>query len=492
MLSFFKRPRETSLPTTPVTADPLDQPLIYFSEHDPFTIRDACEGVQVFGGIGSGKSSGSGRNLATNMLRNGFGGLVLTVKPDETQQWIQYAEQTGRTNDLIIVNPENGYHFNFLEYECTREGRGSGLTENLVDLFMTLTEAGERSGGGKKGGDDDAYWQKEMRKLLRNAIDLLNITGKTVSLPNIYELVMSAPQSADQAISEDWQAGSYCYDCVLAGMEMKERGELTAIQQSDYQLCFNYWLKEFARIPEKTRGTIISTFTGMADGFLRGVLRILFCGDTTFKPEDCCEGKIIILDLPQKSFNEIGTYAQIMFKYCWQRAIERRPISNHSRPVFQWIDEAQFFVNEHDVNFQTTARSVRSCNVYLTQNLPNYYYVMGGGDRVKHLVDSLLGNLTTKIFHNNTCATTNQWSAELFARDWQTKVGSSVNFSQGNFSGGNSSSEVLEYTVLPKDFSGLMTGGPPNNYIVEAIIHQKGKVFSSTGTHALRTAFQQR
>ena len=48
-----------------------------------WTVRDAVEGVQIFGGIGSGKTSGSGRMIALKFLKAGFGGLVLTVKPDE-------------------------------------------------------------------------------------------------------------------------------------------------------------------------------------------------------------------------------------------------------------------------------------------------------------------------------------------------------------------------------------------------------------------------
>jgi hypothetical protein len=38
--------------------DPLERTLLGFSEDDPFTIRDSFEGVQIFGGIGSGKTSG--------------------------------------------------------------------------------------------------------------------------------------------------------------------------------------------------------------------------------------------------------------------------------------------------------------------------------------------------------------------------------------------------------------------------------------------------
>ena len=77
----------------------LDHPLVKFSidnKQDWWTIRDAVRGVQIFGGIGSGKSSGSGRTFAKAFLKNGFGGLVLCAKPDERQNWEQLAKEAGR------------------------------------------------------------------------------------------------------------------------------------------------------------------------------------------------------------------------------------------------------------------------------------------------------------------------------------------------------------------------------------------------------------
>ena len=224
---------------------------------------------------------------------------------------------------------------------------------------------------------------------------------------------------------------------------------------------------------------------------MRGVLRQLFSTNTTFTPADCLSGKIIILDLPIKRFNEVGRYAQVLFKYCWQRAIERRKIERDSRPVFLWADESQHFVNMHDVGFQTTSRSARVATVLLTQNLPNYYAALGGEGASRDLVNSLLGNLSTKIFHNNTCAVTNQYAAELFAREWQSTASSSLSQADGKFTTGNSQSRKLEYIVQPREFSGLMRVGPLNQFQVEAIIHQGGRVFASSQTNALFTAFQQ-
>ena len=49
----------------------LDQPLLRLSASDHFSLRDAVQGVHIFGGIGSGKTSGSGKALAAayNTLR---------------------------------------------------------------------------------------------------------------------------------------------------------------------------------------------------------------------------------------------------------------------------------------------------------------------------------------------------------------------------------------------------------------------------------------
>ena len=123
----------------------LDKPLIKFSNDqlDYWTIRDAVRGTQIFGGIGSGKSSGSGKTIAKAFLKNGFGGLVLCAKPDERENWVAYAKETGRENDLIIFGEGSEHEFNPLEYEMTRGGKGAGEVFNLANLFMEILQNGQ-------------------------------------------------------------------------------------------------------------------------------------------------------------------------------------------------------------------------------------------------------------------------------------------------------------------------------------------------------------
>ena len=197
-------------------------------------------------------------------------------------------------------------------------------------------------------------------------------------------------------------------------------------REDDFELTRDYWLREFPSLAVETRSVIVSTFTSMADCFLRGMLRKLFCTDLNFRPEDTFDGKIIILNLPVKEHNELGQFAQVLFKFVWQRAVERRipPLIDRKtaeetiRPVFLWADESQFFANSYDALFQSTARSSRACTVYLTQNLPSYFAAFGGANS-RSEVEAFIGNLQTKIFHANGDPTTNNWAADSMGKTRQ-------------------------------------------------------------------------
>lgn len=58
-----------------------------------WTLREACEGTQIFGTTGSGQTSGSGQATARAFLTHGFGGLVLCAKVDERETWGRYAQE---------------------------------------------------------------------------------------------------------------------------------------------------------------------------------------------------------------------------------------------------------------------------------------------------------------------------------------------------------------------------------------------------------------
>lgn len=461
---------------------PLDTILYRFNGVEPFTLRQACEGVQIFGGIGSGKTSGSGAALAKSYLRAGFGGLVLCAKKDELETWQRYAKETGRENSLLVFDASGEWRFPFLQYEVNREGEGAGYTENLVRLFTTVQEAIERGSG---GGGSDPYWQRAMQQLMRNAIDLSMLARGEVSVQLLYQIIVSAAGSVEERSSKEWKDKSLCWQLLTEANGRQMKGELDEWERQDLNSTVSFWLEEFTNLAPKTRSGIVSMFTSMADNFMRRPFRMLFSEPSPKNqnafPELTHQGIVIVMNLPVKEFGEAGRAAQVVYKYMWQQAAERRNVKESDRPLFLWVDEAQNFASEYDMQFQATARSSRACTVYLTQNLPNYYAEMGGAHS-KYRVDSLVGNLQTKIWHANSEPETNNRASEIIGKSWQVRQSQSMNMGKESFSMGESQQESYDFDVIPQRFTRLRKGSPANNFEVDAIIFQSGRVWNNGRT----------
>jgi len=521
----------------------LDTPLLRLSPKDRFTLRDAMQGVSIMGGIGSGKTSGSGQALASAYLRAGFGGLVLTAKAEEVALWRQYCLENGRAASLIHFDGRTP-GFNFFAYELARLG-AQGLN-SVIECVMRILEIA-RAAAPSPGRPSESFWEDTTRQLLRNAIPILFAATGTVRIEDLLQFVRSAPTAPDQMADPAWQRQSYFCAAFLNATER--------LDDATGSRAVSYWRNDFAMLDAKTRGNIVISLTTALDRFNHGWMRTAFCSETTIVPELCFHGAVILMNMPALTYNEDGIIAQQLFKYMWQRAVLSRnglAPAQQERPVFLWADEAQYFINSYDAEFLSTCRGSRACTVFLSQSLPTYYAKMGGEnarDRVHHL----LGNFATRIWHNNACAESNEWAARTLGRTLQTRAsynesegsnsssgfnlgdgsnwgsnagsGSSFSFNSGNgggsswsagvssnhghSEGGNDSrgrnrsqgtnesvsrgfNEQMDHMIEPAEFGRMLrTGGPANGGRVSAIWYQAGRRFEGSGGNALLAEFRQ-
>ncbi|PSR56631.1 hypothetical protein AHMF7605_25620 [Adhaeribacter arboris] len=493
----------------------LEMPIIELAsgtKRSYWTIRHAVEGTQIFGGIGSGKTSGSGRMLALKYLAAGFGGLVLTVKPDEKQAWQEYCRIINRENDLIILEPGGAHSFNFLEYESTQADGSEAITENIVEVLKTVIRAGEEKGEGKS---DDAFWETALDMLIFNVIDLCKLAYGTVSVQLMFDIVQTIPKNKEglkinspedakpfhQAFEEARKKVMSQVDAWT--LDLPEIEKLDFEDEAVYEAAMlealpdarlfkfldQFFVDNFISLSDKTRSIIDFTFSGFLFRLLREPIYSLFCrNSSTVTPEDSLKGKIILVNLPVKLYHKVGRDCQILFKYIWQRAMEKRNVVQNSRPMFLWADEAQNFLHEHDADYQATARSSRIATVYISQNLPNYYANMGG-HKADYRVKSFLGTLGTKIFHANADIETNRYASELIGEAFFEDQSGTVNVGE-NFSQSRTQSLRLEKLVRPEEFIRLKTGGSKNNYRVEGYFHQQGDTIRK-GLNHTKMAFNQ-
>ncbi len=220
----------------------LDRPILALSEADELRPRDLVEGTLITGAPGSGKTSTSGQQLALSLLRvPRMGGLVLTAKAEETNNWIAYAKACGREKDLIVFNAESGDCFDPLHYEWTRPGRGAGDIESVIDFFSTLVSIAKK----EVGHGHDPFWERGNEQLMRNVIKLLDLAGERISIAGIDRVIKSLPTRPEEYEEEGWQRESYCAQLIASIRERKE--SLTPDQWSDLdfatQYIFNKWLQ---------------------------------------------------------------------------------------------------------------------------------------------------------------------------------------------------------------------------------------------------------
>lgn len=479
------------------------------SPWDSWTLRDAVRGVQIFGGIGSGKSSGSGATLAKAYLKAGFGFVVLTSKIDEVDSWRRYAKETGREDDLIIFEEGSPYKFNPLAYEAMRKKNVDVLT--LTNLFSEMNEAVENfSAGTKSGGSDDSWWDRTVNRFVSNVMGALLLANEEVSIMNLRKVVVSAftkeelaqydrlrrelievdneEEGADIELKlQEFLSSHYILNLLSKAAEI---GFGSPRENERFQFIQEYFLRVFPRLPEKPRAIVDETVYGLIEPFMDGILREHFMEGVSEEllPENTFKkGSIIIINFPVKEYGIAGLLAQSLYKRRWQEVVERRDVKVYPLPVVQWIDEAQYFLNEKDAEFSTTARSSRACTVYITQNISNYYAAIGGSNP-KARVDSLLGNQATKIFHSNSDYVTNNWAADTIGKTFQAQYSMNMNMEEVN--GSTNMSRSLQYQIEPQQFTILKGGGEENDFLVEAVVTVAGKEWSN-GKNYIMITFDQ-
>jgi hypothetical protein len=493
------------------------KPLLRLSDNpkDFWTVDDATKGISIMGGTGSGKTSASGKKLANTFLKEGWGGLVLCAKTDEADLWRSYCRETGREDDLIIFGKKtvhlNGEHhgeeivFNPIDYELKREGEGAGETQNITNIFMSIYRMGNRiaSEGDTK---EERYWDTALKRCLNRVIELVRLSGEDLTYRNMVKILASsnkleslnysdrlaAIERGDESL-ESLKPNDYCAYCLMQAYYNIQADDTPEEDINAYEMVEDYFVSVLKNMGDKTKSVVTESFMGLAEPFLSGLLRRHFSGATNIFPEiTYTQNKIIVLDFPIKEFLDAGIIAQCVFKLLFQQAIERRDIKKYPNPVFLWCDEAHYFINPYDQIFLTTARSSRAVTVYLSQNISNYLAVMGSGSDAKARVDSLMGNLSTKIFHANSDAETNEYASRLIGSDLMLL--SNVSTQQGYTELGFSTTEGLSSQFLPqvqpRKFTILKTGGKGHDNKVQAIILVSGREWSD-GKNYFNVTFTQ-
>ena len=244
---------------------PLDAELARWTPDDPFTVRDLLNGgVLVLGRAGSGKTSSSGRFLMRSIVANPLSaGLIVCAKPEDIDDIRRVFKEAGRIGDLIVFSALSPYRFNVLDYLKGED------TRSVVNCLLAVKETLYRSKR-RSGGENSQFWAEFEERVLMAAVGMLQLAGEPLTASNLLRYISGAATSPNVIGTPEWVEGYHSKICERAHNARKDR-----IQQGDYELYEEFWLREYPREDPKTRSNVIAGVMGTLSVFASGLAQII-------------------------------------------------------------------------------------------------------------------------------------------------------------------------------------------------------------------------
>lgn len=357
------------------------------------SLKDLAVHLFCFGSTGSGKTFGVMRQalkwwIAGSAGKSLGGAMVLDGKGDLP---LEFADIPGFT----LISPEN---------KALQYGVISGLGAEDVSAILIKVIGGDIK---------QDFWGTSAEQLLRNAAFVLEEAGKLQpgagfgwTLVNLARVIKN-PDYRGEVIG------------VI-------RPTINEDSISILALALQYFMVEFANMPDDTRGGVQET----AVSFISPLIghRDLFDWCNTeggFAVEDVTRGACVGLATPEYKYGNPGMAIQALAKARVYKALRERGSNWQKVPgqtrVMILIDECQMLVGKQDMSIASVARSLGGILVFATQHVEGLREKMG-----KDQSESMLGNFRNLISFVST---------EITHKYMVSRIGSTVRRTEDKSSG---------------------------------------------------------
>jgi hypothetical protein len=436
-------------------------------ERDYLTSERAEQHVLIVGATGASKTSATMDLLARGVFEAGFGAFVHSAKISAATDMIKAAKAAG-CKRIIYWGPGSGQRFNPWSYEYQDFGDGKGRVDNLMAVFKPLVEVMMRSSGDK---ESEPFWRYMNDQGFSNLFFVDGEANGSIDLSRILEMWQSLPQKWEHMEEPER------FLAVAALIEAEKRCSPDKVRS--LRLAKN-WVNQMIGLNDRTRSCVEAMAIGMLDAHAREIMQEAMGGESTWTPEDICDGAVVVCGYDVKRYGTIGKLIQVAAKKSIQRKIERR-LAEYAgrevemRPVIFLGDEIQFFIDSGDLDFLRTSRESRGGCIWSIQSIPSVVSELGGGAPAETLAKAVFGMFQTRIYHYNECDSTNEQCARWIGQDMQRRPGGSVGIDpRGQVNRGENWSEQPYYLVPPIAFLRLARGGEAEKWNVRAIVTMAG------------------
>lgn len=407
------------------------------------SLKDACQNIICFGGIGSGKTSRLINPALLQLLNQDCGGLIFDVKSNFHETVTRFARGLGKEARITKLGI-GGQPLNLIE----------GLTPEMAATFLKSSVV--------MGGTDSTFWADTATQLCTSGLGVLSFFPEKYTLSYLHRYLFNPEEK--QAINE----------------QLKEIAN--DLSQEQWQTLKNYLEYEevFEKFDDRTKRNVLSTVSQVLEAFRHPQIVDAFCQTSPFNMANVVNGTIYLLSLPLAEWGFGGKVVYNFIKLRFYNVMNQRRLRlewNQDRPVFFLCDEFQAVISgnsdgESDLNFWDKARDANTIGIVSAQAISSFYAAI----QDKYIADTIMGNFRQKIcFRSENQETldyfnrlTGQVEVERHTYTKQTGSSERVGFLSSNASRSKSESKTL--VQKPVVDSQLMRTMEPEQAIATLLI----------------------
>ena len=414
----FSKPASSDL-TLLIGKNPKNIP-IYITE------KSLYQNILITGGIGTGKTASAMYPFTKQLIhymsndsQKKLGFLILDVKGNYYSKVLEFARNSNRLDDVIVIELNGKYTYNPLDKPNIKASILANRLKNILLLFSP--------------NNSESFWLDKAEQVIENLITFCRIyNNKYVTFEELHKLVINK---------------QYYYSKLSDVRKIFLSGKLNNSEIYDLLSSITFLEKDYFTLDDRTFNLLKSEITRITNCFVSDYeILHTFC-PSKYKEnfygfeEAIQKGKIVVLNLNIGKYRNISKIIAAYLKLDFQTDVITQ-LSNHViRPMVFISDEYQEYVTISDAEFFAQSREAKCINIVCTQSYSSLLHTLNNSSSVKVIVQ----NLVNKLWFRTDDIFTIEDAQKQIGKEDKERISRTL----------SENSKESNYNYLLKDFSSL-------------------------------------
>ena len=350
-----------------------DSAPIYISE------KGLYQNVLITGTIGTGKTSSAMYpftkqliNYKAQIEKEKLAMLILDVKGNYHQKVLEYANEAGRLEDVIVIDLSGNFKYNPLDKPNLKPIVLANRLKTILSLFSPNTS--------------ESYWLDKAEQVLTEAIKFCRLYNDGyVSFSELHKLIMFP---------------DYYSEKLSITKKLFQDGKLSDSDVYNLLTCIDFFEKEFFSLDSRTISILKSEISRITNFFVSDYnVSNVFCplkrniNFNGFK-EVLDKGKIVVLNMNIAEYKNLSKIIAAYLKLDFQTEVLSR-LGNFQaiRPNSFISDEFHEYVTTTDADFFAESREAKCINIIATQSYTSIKNAIKDEAASKVIIQNLINKI---------------------------------------------------------------------------------------------------